>query len=332
MNRLLQGEVGSGKTVIALRAMLAAVDAGGQAALLAPTEVLAAQHHRSITAMLGDLAEGGMLGGSDIGTRVALLTGSQSAAAPQEVAARRRQRRRRHRHRHARADPGARRSSTTSRWWSSTSSTGSGSSSEMPCGRRRTQPPHVLVMTATPIPRTVAMTVFGDMETSTLTELPRVARPSRPTSSRRQPAAGCERTWERIAEEVRPGRQAYVVCPRIGDDRGLPAAGISRRGGPGATRREITDDGDDGDARRTRRMAESRTPRRRASLGERPRGRGASCGPTLRCSGITVDVLHGRMAPEDKDAAMARFTAGRDRRPRLDHRHRGRRRRAPTPR
>ena len=84
MNRLLQGEVGSGKTVIALRAMLAAVDAGGQAALLAPTEVLAAQHHRSITAMLGDLAEGGMLGGSDIGTRVALLTGSQSTAARRE--------------------------------------------------------------------------------------------------------------------------------------------------------------------------------------------------------------------------------------------------------
>jgi ATP-dependent DNA helicase RecG len=80
MNRLLQGEVGSGKTVIALRAMLAAVDAGGQAALLAPTEDLAAQHHRSITTMLGELAEGGMLGGSDIGTRVVLLTGSQSAA------------------------------------------------------------------------------------------------------------------------------------------------------------------------------------------------------------------------------------------------------------
>jgi ATP-dependent DNA helicase RecG len=85
MHRLLQGEVGSGKTVIALRAMLAAVDAGGQAALLAPTEVLAAQHHRSITAMLGDLAEGGLLGGSDIGTRVALLTGSQSTAARKQA-------------------------------------------------------------------------------------------------------------------------------------------------------------------------------------------------------------------------------------------------------
>ena len=82
MHRLLQGEVGSGKTVVALRAMLAVVDAGGQAALLAPTEVLAQQHHRSITAMLGPLAERGLLGGSDIGTRVALLTGSQATAGP----------------------------------------------------------------------------------------------------------------------------------------------------------------------------------------------------------------------------------------------------------
>ena len=80
MHRLLQGEVGSGKTIVALRAMLAAVDSGGQAALLAPTEVLAAQHHRTITAMLGDLAEGGLLGGAEHGTRVALLTGSQSTA------------------------------------------------------------------------------------------------------------------------------------------------------------------------------------------------------------------------------------------------------------
>jgi len=77
MHRLLQGEVGSGKTVVALRAMLSVIDSGGQAALLAPTEVLASQHFRSITSMLGDLAEGGLLGGSEIGTRVTLLTGSQ---------------------------------------------------------------------------------------------------------------------------------------------------------------------------------------------------------------------------------------------------------------
>ena len=81
MHRLLQGEVGSGKTVVALRAMLAVVDSGGQAALLAPTEVLAQQHHRSITELLGPLAQAGELGGAEVATRVALLTGSQGAAA-----------------------------------------------------------------------------------------------------------------------------------------------------------------------------------------------------------------------------------------------------------
>ena len=109
MHRLLQGEVGSGKTVVALRAMLAAVDAGGQAALLAPTEVLAAQHHRTITAMLGDLAEGGMLGGAEHRhpRRAAHRQPVDGRAAPD--AARRRDRRRRHRRRHPRAAPGERR-------------------------------------------------------------------------------------------------------------------------------------------------------------------------------------------------------------------------------
>ena len=85
MNRLLQGEVGSGKTLVALRAMLRVVDSGGQAALLAPTEVLAQQHLRSITAMLGDLAAGGMLGGHAEATTVALLTGSMPKAARAEA-------------------------------------------------------------------------------------------------------------------------------------------------------------------------------------------------------------------------------------------------------
>ena len=87
MHRLLQGEVGSGKTVVALRAMLAVIDSGGQAALLAPTEVLAAQHLRTIEKLLGPLAQGGMLGGSEIATKVTLLTGSQSAAARKEALA-----------------------------------------------------------------------------------------------------------------------------------------------------------------------------------------------------------------------------------------------------
>ena len=85
MHRLLQGEVGSGKTIVALRAMLAVVDSGGQAALLAPTEVLAAQHLRTIQKQLGTLAQGGMLGGSETGTQVTLITGSQSAQARKEA-------------------------------------------------------------------------------------------------------------------------------------------------------------------------------------------------------------------------------------------------------
>ena len=171
MHRLLQGEVGSGKTIVALRAMLAAVDSGGQAALLAPTEVLAAQHHRTITAMLGDLAEGGMLGGAEHGTRVALLTGSQSTAERRRtlldvvtgdagivVGT------------HALLqenvdffDLGLVVVDEQHRF---------GVEQRDALRGKGAVPPHVLVMTATPIPRTVAMTVFGDLETSTLRELP----------------------------------------------------------------------------------------------------------------------------------------------------------------
>ena len=225
MHRLLQGEVGSGKTVVALRAMLAVVDAGGQAALLAPTEVLAQQHHRSLTAMLGPLAERGLLGGADAGDAgraahrlAARGCPSRDAAVTPRLA--------------RRASSSAptrciqdRSSSTTSGWSSSTSSTGSASSSATRCAPRPHQPPHVLVMTATPIPRTVAMTVFGDLEVSTLTELP----PGRaPIVTHVVPAGEkphfLDARWQRVREEVAEGRQAYVVCPRIGGDEADPSA------------------------------------------------------------------------------------------------------------
>ena len=171
MHRLLQGEVGSGKTVVALRAMLQVIDSGGQAALLAPTEVLAQQHHRSIVAMLGDLAEGGFLGGAEGGTRVALLTGSLNAAARRSalgeaaggeagivIGT------------HALleehvqfADLGLVVVDEQHRF---------GVEQRAALSGKAGTPPHVLVMTATPIPRTVAMTVFGDLDTSTLAELP----------------------------------------------------------------------------------------------------------------------------------------------------------------
>jgi len=171
MHRLLQGEVGSGKTVVALRAMLNVVDSDGQAALLAPTEVLAQQHYKTITTLLGSLAQGGELGGADDGTQVVLLTGSMPAATKKAALAK-----------IASGDAGI----------------VIGTHALLSAGvdfkdlglvvvdeqhrfgveqrdalRGKAKfPPHVLVMTATPIPRTVAMTIFGDLEVSTLRQLP----------------------------------------------------------------------------------------------------------------------------------------------------------------
>ncbi|GAA4718618.1 ATP-dependent DNA helicase RecG [Pedococcus ginsenosidimutans] len=297
MNRLLQGEVGSGKTVIALRAMLAAVDSGGQAALLAPTEVLAAQHHRSITTMLGDLAEGGMLGGSAIGTRVALLTGSQSTAARREnlLAA-------------ASGDAGIVIGTHAliqdkvqfqdlalvvvdeqHRF---------GVEQRDALREKGSQPPHVLVMTATPIPRTVTMTVFGDMETSTLSELPRGRSPITTHVVPADRAAWVQRTWERVAEEVRAGRQAYVVCPRIGDD-GTGSAGSAVSADDEEVAVVVATEGDD-------EPATGPAPRELASV----YGVEAVLRENPALAGLTVAVLHGRMAPEDKDAVMRSFTRG----------------------
>ncbi|MEP7332413.1 MAG: DEAD/DEAH box helicase, partial [Terracoccus sp.] len=216
MNRLLQGEVGSGKTIVAVRAMLAAVDAGGQAALLAPTEVLASQHLRSITGMLGDLAQGGRLGGAEIGTTVALLTGSQSAAT-------------RKRSLLAAASGEAGIVIGTHALIQKHVQFADlalvvvdeqhrfGVEQRDALREKALRPPHVLVMTATPIPRTVAMTVFGDMEISTLRELPRGRSPITTHVVDAEKPGWVERTWRRVAEEVAKGHQAYVVCPRIGE-------------------------------------------------------------------------------------------------------------------
>ena len=217
MHRLLQGEVGSGKTVVALRAMLAAVDSGGQAALLAPTEVLAAQHVASIHGMLGDLAEGGMLGGAEHATRVTLLTGSMSAARRREALLE-----------IASGDAGIVIGTHALLEDKVTFADLAlvvvdeqhrfGVEQRDALRAKGRTPPHLLVMTATPIPRTVAMTVFGDMETSTLRELPRGRQPITTHVVPVQAPGWVDRTWQRVAEEVAAGRQAYVVCPRIGGD------------------------------------------------------------------------------------------------------------------
>src|SRR5665647_1176777 len=294
MHRLLQGEVGSGKTVVALRAMLSVIDSGGQAALLAPTEVLASQHFRSITSMLGDLAEGGMLGGSEIGTQVTLLTGSQPA--------------------------GIRRKSLLD---AASGDAGIvigthaliqehvqffdlglvvideqhrfGVEQRDALRSKGKQSPHVLVMTATPIPRTVAMTVFGDMETSTLTELPEGRSPiaTHVVSNPRW----FQRTWERVAEEVRAGHQTYVVCPRIGD------SGSDSDQAPGVDKGEFSDE----DVDIAFDVDESAPPVPRELRSVLQMEVELRDNPAL--AGLRIAILHGRMAADDKDEVMRGFNA-----------------------
>jgi ATP-dependent DNA helicase RecG len=285
MHRLLQGEVGSGKTLVALRAMLRTVDSGGQAVLLAPTEVLAQQHFRSITAMLGDLAGGGMLGGEADATQVALLTGSMTKAQRQQalidiqlgdagivigthallegvVQFR---------------DLGLVVVDEQHRF---------GVEQRAALTSKAGTPPHVLVMTATPIPRTVAMTVFGDLEVSTLRELPsgRAAIQTSVVPLAEQPH-WADRVWQRVREEAGKGHQVYVVCPRITADQ------------QEAGEQDQVDYDEDGNPL------------------ERPRALSAvdEVAETLRggaLAGLRLGVLHGRLDPVEKDRTMRAFAAG----------------------
>jgi ATP-dependent DNA helicase RecG len=276
MHRLLQGEVGSGKTLVALRAMLRVVDSGGQAALLAPTEVLAQQHYRGVCALLGDMAEGGMLGGADDATRVVLVTGSLGAKARREalleaasgaagvvIGT------------HALleehvqfADLGLVVVDEQHRFGVEQRAALSAKAGEAP--------PHVLVMTATPIPRTVAMTVFGDLDVSVMRELPPGRSPIQTTVV---PATErpdwLDRAWARIREEVGKGHQVYVVCARIGEEYDGP--------------RLVADDED------------------KQPLAVLDVTRQLADGPL---HGLRVAMLHGRMPPEEKDSVMSAFAAG----------------------
>jgi ATP-dependent DNA helicase RecG len=329
MNRLLQGEVGSGKTVVAVRAMLQVVDAGGQAALLAPTEVLAQQHYRSITALLGPLLDSGLpmsaesaaqgrlalfpegeppqtppgaagqlgsgqLGAGEQAIRVALLTGSTGVRA---------------------------RRSALSDVFTGDAGILIGTHAlledqvqfadlglvvideqhrfgveqrdalrEKATGSR----PHVLVMTATPIPRTVAMTVFGDLEVSTLSELPAGRSP---IATHVVPAVErphyLDRAWQRVREEVAAGRQAYVVCPRIGDDDG--------------------DADDDGDGADTPEPVAGQEAAAEGQEARRPPLAVLDVAPELTAgplSGLRVGIMHGRLVPDEKDRVMTAFAAG----------------------
>ncbi len=294
MNRLLQGEVGSGKTVIAVRAMLQVVDAGGQAALLAPTEVLAQQHFRSISALLGPLGMAGELGAAERATRVALLTGSMGAAARRKALLEAASGKAGivigthalledrvqfadlalvvidEQHRFGVEQRDALREKVGD-------------------GR-----PHVLVMTATPIPRTVAMTVFGDLDMSTLTELPAGRAPIAthvvPVGERPHYLA---RAWERIREEVAAGRQAYVVCPRIGEE-ASGTLGQDRSADELAGYAGEADDQGDG--------VPARPPLAVVDL--------AAQLADSELAGLRLGIMHGRLAPDEKDQVMLAFAAG----------------------
>jgi ATP-dependent DNA helicase RecG len=291
MNRLVQGDVGAGKTVIALRAMLQVVDGGRQAAMLAPTEVLAAQHARSLRTLLGPLGQAGELGGTEQSTGVTLLTGSlgtkarrqalldaQSGAAGIIVGT------------HALiqdhvgfADLGLVVVDEQHRF---------GVEQRDALRGRGESAPHMLVMTATPIPRTVAMTVYGDLEVSALRELPSGRSPIATTVVPLAEKPGwLQQVWRRVREEAAAGHQVYVVCPRVGGDqaKGDPDADLVDLDDP-----DMGADADDASARRPPLAVLEVLPK----LAE-----GA-------LHGLRLGVLHGKLPPDEKDAVMRAFERG----------------------
>ena len=278
MHRLVQGEVGSGKTLVAIRAMLTVAESGGQSALIAPTEVLAAQHLRSIVKFIGpDLAAE---------LRPVILTGSQSTDERRRALL-------------AAASGGSRLVVGTHALLGDRVDFAElglvvvdeqhrfGVEQREALRTKGTTPPHVLVLTATPIPRTVAMTVFGDLDVSTIQGMPSGRAGVETFTVGLAEHPGWEpRIWTRMAEELADGRQAFVVCPAIddahGEDDGAP---------------EPAADGSDPEGTPTRKPATV------LATAERMRTM-----PVL--DGRRIEVLHGRMTAEEKDRVMTSFADG----------------------
>ena len=302
MNRLLQGDVGSGKTVVALRAMLQVADAGGQAAMLAPTEVLAEQHLRSVLDILGDMAApedpDGSAGGIPEGTvRVRLLTASMGTRAKRKVL-------------QELADGTAQIVIGTHALLSDDVRFNDLGlvvvdeqhrfGVEQRDGLRGPDGalPHRLVMTATPIPRTVAMTVFGDLDVSVLDTLPagrqKISTHVVPLAEK---PAWASRLWQRAREEIDAGHQVYVVVPKIGDDgdgleEGAAFFGASiptAAGAPGLGGRASSDG----------KVQLTSVASMHAYL---------SAEDSL--VGVRIGTLHGRMDPAEKTAVMTAFERG----------------------
>jgi len=291
MNRLVQGEVGSGKTLVALRAMLAVAESGGQSALLAPTEVLAAQHLRSIVRTLGpDLAAE---------LRPVLLTGQLSAAerrrATLAVVSGQ-----------ARLVVGTHALLGDAVQFFDLGLVVVDEQHRFGVEQRETLrgkgavPPHVLVLTATPIPRTVAMTVFGDLDVSTIAELPAGRQPIESfVVALADHPTWVGRVWERSAEEVAKGRQVFVVCPAI-DEASVDDTGDGPAG-PGDAGDGAAGDGPPGEGG-------GEAPVRRAPASVTAVAAALRGHPAL--AGRTVEVLHGRMPGDEKDDVMRRVAAG----------------------
>ena len=323
MNRLLQGDVGSGKTVVALRAMLQVADAGGQSAMLAPTEVLAEQHLRSVLDILGDMAapkdsdaddsaagsaEGIPAGsGAEPGrVRVRLLTASMGTRAKRKVL-------------QELADGTAQIVIGTHALLSDEVSFHDLGlvvvdeqhrfGVEQRDGLRGTDGalPHRLVMTATPIPRTVAMTVFGDLDVSVLDTLPagrqKISTHVVPLAEK---PAWASRLWRRAREEIDAGHQVYVVVPKIGEDgdsleEGAAFFGASSLNGAGAGAGNSAQGyfGQGGSA---------------SSDGKVQLTSVASMYSYLSAEdalvGVRIGTLHGRMDPAEKTAVMTAFERG----------------------
>ena len=287
MQRLLVGEVGSGKTVVALRAMLQVIDAGGQAVLLAPTEVLAQQHLRSLTALLGDLAEQSIVAPAKV--RVELLTGSTPTAARRDIL------------RdtvigetnilvgtHALLEDNVQFHDLGLVVVDEQHRFGVEQREKL---KAKGNWPHLLVMTATPIPRTIAMTIFGDLDTSELKELPRGRQQIETFVVPEYKQNWVARTWQRVAEEVAAGHRVFVVCPRIEDtETGANSKpdGISAATPPGTADNMVS-------AKRQLHTV--------AAVAEELRAI-----PAL--AGVTITELHGQMRSSDKDEIMQRFRSG----------------------
>ena len=275
MHRLVHGEVGSGKTLVAIRAMLQVAQSGGQSALLAPTEVLATQHFRSIHHTLGP----------ELASRIrpVLLTGSLSTAEKKKAL--------------------LMAASGQSLLVVGTHALLSDTVQFADLGlvivdeqhrfgveqrnqlRQKGTHPHLLVLTATPIPRTVAMTVFGDLDVSTISRVPSGRHPitSHVVALDDRPE-WFGRVWARAKEEIDQGRQVFVVCPAI--DPGEVADGV------------VDSDGGDGDGESTKLPAIGVT------------GMHQEISQMAELAGVTSAIVHGRLPGEEKDSAMTRFASG----------------------